>query len=301
MGRVDNLKSTLIVLLKESNPHRIPLLRIDLVELDRPRHVLRRHLLFLRQRLNRRLGDAVAIHLAIPAQVAPRIKAPEPIRVQHRLPHRRHIDPPPCTAVAPWPCRNSPCRLSALVCRGRLQREVTHQPTLVRARQWIAGHHERDVLWRCAAQLPEEEPVVVIVVPAVGLQRAAQLLGDMLLGFRADLRACGEAGLQQDEALVRHAIGVAEELLGPADHRRLRAPLFMGRRYAVQRLGRRRDLQRFQRGVRRRDGPATRQRAARQQQRHRGEADAQGTSPSAGCIVVTPPPDSPSPHRSCTA
>ena len=46
-----------------SNPDRVPLLRVDLVQLDRPRHILGRHLPLLRQRIHRRLGDVVAIHL----------------------------------------------------------------------------------------------------------------------------------------------------------------------------------------------------------------------------------------------
>lgn len=71
-----------------SNPHRVPLLHIDLVQLNRPGHILRRHLPFLRQRIDRGVGDVVPIHFEVTTQIRAGIRAAEAIGAQHGVAHR---------------------------------------------------------------------------------------------------------------------------------------------------------------------------------------------------------------------
>ena len=66
-------------------PNRINLLHINLVLLDRPRHILAGHLAFLRQRLDRRLGDVVAVDFEEAAQVGAGVGAAEAVGAQDRV------------------------------------------------------------------------------------------------------------------------------------------------------------------------------------------------------------------------
>lgn len=74
--------------MRTSNPNRIRLLRINLVLLDRPGHILARHLSILRQRGNRRMRDVVPIHLKEAAQVRTRVRAAEAIGAEDGVGHR---------------------------------------------------------------------------------------------------------------------------------------------------------------------------------------------------------------------
>src|SRR5690606_40310309 len=69
---------------KGSNPDRVRLLRVDLVQLDRPGHVLAGHLALLGQGRDRRVGDVVAVHLEEAAQVGAGVGAAEAVGPQDR-------------------------------------------------------------------------------------------------------------------------------------------------------------------------------------------------------------------------
>ena len=73
-----------------SDSDRIRLLHINPVLLDRPRHILRRHLPLRRQRSNRGMRDVEAINLEMPPQIGTRIRSAEAVGAEDGVAHR-HI------------------------------------------------------------------------------------------------------------------------------------------------------------------------------------------------------------------
>src|SRR3546814_10691664 len=71
-----------------SGVQRIRLVGIDLVKLDRPAHILRRHLPFRRQRRDRGLGDVVAVDLAMTAPVGAGVAAAVAVGAEHGVVHQ---------------------------------------------------------------------------------------------------------------------------------------------------------------------------------------------------------------------
>jgi len=81
-------KRATLVALSISNPNRIRLLTINLVLLDSPGHILRRHLAFRGQRRDGGVGDVIAVDFEVAAQVGAGVAAAEAVGAEDGVLHR---------------------------------------------------------------------------------------------------------------------------------------------------------------------------------------------------------------------